>query len=166
MLTREFQNSPFAPPQPFGQPGYPAYPANGAAPGAGYNQFPPSNLPARPPTLPTTPSLPQRPGYPANYYPGQPAPGYPATGASTVDELVASAARQGDDIDQLIRMAEAGIKPGQTPTAGAGAVAPAPEGGEKKSKKEKGRMVYADAEFSPEERMAMMSKYQWQPTAA
>lgn len=165
MLTVPPQNSPFAPPQPFGQPGYPNYPANGAAPGAGYNQYPPSNLPARPPTLPsTTPSLPQRPGYPANYYPGQASPAYPpATGASTVDELVASAARPSDDIDQLIRMAEAGIRPGKTPTDGA---APAPEAGEKKSKKEKGRMVYADTELSPEERMAMMPKYQWQPTTA
>lgn len=166
MLTAEPQNSPFAPPQPYGQPGYPNYPANGAAPGAGYNQYPPSTLPARPPTLPTTPSLPQRPGYPANYYPGQSPPGYPATGASTVDELVASAARQGDDIDQLIRMAEAGIRPGKTPTDSTGAVAPAAEGGEKKSKKEKGRMVYTDTELSPEERMAMMPKYQWQPAAA
>lgn len=63
-------------------------------------------------------------------------------------------------------MAEAGIKPGKTPVDGVGAPAPAPEAVEKKSKKEKGRMVYADTELSPEERMAMMPKYQWQPTAA
>lgn len=74
---------------------------------------------------------------------------------------MAGAASQGDDIDQLIRMAEAGIKPGKTPTEGA--AAPPPEAGEKKSKKEKGRMIYADAEFSPEEKMAMMPRYRWQP---
>lgn len=163
-LTR-LQNSPFNPPQPYAQPGYPNYPANAAPPAAAYNQYSSSSLPARPPSLPTAPgNLPQRPGYPANYYPGQAPPGYPAAGASTIDELVAGAARSGDDIDQLIRMAEAGIKPGKTPTDGPGATAvPPAESGEKKSKKEKGRMIYTDAEFSPEEKMAMLPKYQWQP---
>lgn len=152
------QNSPFAPPQPYGQQGYPNYPPNGAPPpGAGFNPYPPSALPARPPSLPTAPNLPQRPGYPAgNYFPGQP-------GASTVDELVAGAARHGDDIDHLIRMAEAGIRPAKTPTDGTVGAPPPAEGGEKKSKKEKGRMVYGDTEFSPEERMAMMPKYAWTP---
>ncbi|ROW04756.1 hypothetical protein VMCG_04832 [Cytospora schulzeri] len=156
-------NSPFAPPQPYGQPAYPNYPPNGAPPpGAGFNPYPPSALPARPPSLPTAPNLPQRPGYPAgNYYPG---PGQP--GASTVDELVAGAARHGDDIDHLIRMAEAGIRPAKTPTDGTAAAPPAADGGEKKSKKEKGRMVYGDTDFSPEERMAMMSKYAWTPQAS
>lgn len=164
MLTR-LQNSPFNPPQPYAQPGYPSYPANGAPPPAGYNQYPASSLPARPPSLPNVPgNLPQRPGYPANYYPGQAPSGYPAGGASTIDELVAGAARPGDDIDELIRMAEAGIKPGKTPTDGTGAAgAPPAEGAEKRSKKEKGRMVYADSEFSPEEKMAMLPRYQWQP---
>lgn len=73
-------------------------------------------------------------------------------------------ARQGDDIDQLIRMAEAGIKPAKTPTDGAPTAPPPSEGGEKKSKKEKGRMVYSDTDFSPEERMAMLPKYAWTPT--
>ncbi|KAF3764302.1 hypothetical protein M406DRAFT_356511 [Cryphonectria parasitica EP155] len=160
-------NSPFNPPSAYGQPGYPNYPANGAPPPAGYNQYAPSNLPARPPSLPTAPNLPQRPGYPANYYPGQAPPaGYPAGGgASTVDELVAGGVRQGDDIDKLIRMAEAGIKPAKTPTDGAAAAPPA-EGAEKKSKKEKGRMIYADTDFSPEEKMAMMPRYQWQSLEA
>lgn len=161
VLLTERQNSPFNPPQPYGQPAYPNFPANGAPPPAAYNQYTGPSLPARPPSLPTAPNLPQRPGYPANYYPGQAPPGYPAGAASTVDELVAGAAGQGDDIDQLIRMAEAGIKPGKTSTEGA--AAPPPEAGEKKSKKEKGRMIYADAEFSPEEKMAMMSRYRWQP---
>lgn len=163
MLTLASQNSPFAPPQPYGQPGYPNYPPNGAPPpGAGFNPYPPSALPARPPSLPTAPSLPQRPGYPAgNYYPG---PGQP--GATTVDELVAGAARHGDDIDHLIRMAEAGIRPARTPTDGTAPAPPPADGGEKKSKKEKGRMVYGDTDFSPEERMAMMPKYAWTPAAS
>lgn len=72
---------------------------------------------------------------------------------------MAGAARAGDDIDQLIRMAEAGIKPVKTPTDGA-------EGNEKKSKKEKGRMVYSDTDISPEEKMALMPRYQWQSSAA
>lgn len=156
------QAPPFNPPQPYGQPGQPGYPANfpatGAPPPAPYNPYPAASaLPARPPSLPTAPNLPQRPGYP---YPGQAPPSYAAGGASTVDELVAGAARQGDDIDQLIRMAEAGIKPANTATSGA-----PPEAGEKKSKKDKGRMVYADTEFSPEEKMAMLPRYQWASAA-
>lgn len=74
-----------------------------------------------------------------------------------MDELVASASRQGDDIDQLIRMAEAGIKPAKP-----GAEEEA--GGEKKSKKDKEkntRMVYADTEISPEEKMALLPRYRW-----
>ncbi|PSR77150.1 hypothetical protein BD289DRAFT_378085 [Coniella lustricola] len=157
------QNSPFNPPQAYSQPGYPNYPANAAPPSAGYGQYSTTNLPARPPSLPTAPNLPQRPGHPANYYPGQAAAGaFAAGGASTVDELVGGA-RHGDDIDQLIRMAEAGIKPGKTTTEGA---APGPDSGEKKSKKEKGRMIYSDAEYSPEEKMAMMPRYQWQSMEA
>ncbi|KAH7182450.1 RING-6 [Fusarium flagelliforme] len=52
-----------------------------------------------------------------------------------------------DDIDNLIRMAEAGIKP-------------AAEGeGDKKKKEKKARMFYDDAEISPEERMAALPRY-------
>uniref|UniRef100_L2FS14 C2H2 finger domain-containing protein n=1 Tax=Colletotrichum fructicola (strain Nara gc5) TaxID=1213859 RepID=L2FS14_COLFN len=86
-------------------------------------------------------------------------PQYP--GASTVDELVSGAAQHGDEIDELIRRAESGIK------------APKPEdeeaAGEKKSKKDKEknvRMVYADTEVSPEERMAQLRKYAWTPVAS
>jgi ribosomal protein L12E/L44/L45/RPP1/RPP2 len=82
-----------------------------------------------------------------------------------VDELVANAARQGaggDDIDQLIRMAEAGIKPAAPAAAAAGAKNGADEGAGAGEKKKKGtRMVYADTEVSPEERMAMLPRYQW-----
>lgn len=61
----------------------------------------------------------------------------------------------GDDIDQLIRMAEAGVRaplPQET----------AEDAGEKKAKREKdkkSRMFYDDAEFSPEERMAALPRY-------
>ena len=52
-------------------------------------------------------------------------------------------------------MAEAGVKP-QTQEA--------EDAGEKKGKKEKkGRMVYDDAEFSPEERMAALPRYAFVP---
>jgi hypothetical protein len=78
-----------------------------------------------------------------------------------VDELVAHAARQGaggDDIDQLIRMAEAGIKPGAAAKAG--------EEGAGEKKKKGTRMVYGDTEVSPEERMAMLPRYRWVEGAA
>lgn len=72
---------------------------------------------------------------------------------------MSGAAQEGDEIDQLIRMAEARIKPPkkpETPTT----TEPA-EGVEKKSKKEKDKnvkMIYDD-ELSPEERMAQMPRY-------
>jgi hypothetical protein len=102
-----------------------------------------------------------------------------------VDDLIAGAARESDDIDEIIRMAEAGIKPPKkdslpapnlptppaavsTPTAEpvkdeppAKTEAPPPE---KKSKKDKPiRMVYSDDELSPEERMAKMPRYAFVP---
>ncbi|KAK4176595.1 hypothetical protein QBC36DRAFT_187187 [Triangularia setosa] len=149
--------SPFPPPQP-GFPysaGAPVYPPVAYPPGAAPGAF--GNLPARPPSGGPIPSaLPQRPSYP---YPGGVVPpGFPGT--SSVDELVANAGRGpgGDDIDQLIRMAEAGIKPAKNgdeqPTSTT-------------EKKKKGmRMVYDDTEVSPEEKMAMLSRYRWVEEAA
>lgn len=64
-------------------------------------------------------------------------------------------------------MAEAGIKPprkGESEEA-APALAAEDAAGDKKSKKEKGRMVYSDAEISPEERMAQMPRYAFVPEA-
>ena len=58
----------------------------------------------------------------------------------------AATGQGGDDIDQMIRMAEAGVKPAEAPA-------------EKKSKKEKVRMFYIDGEVSPEERMAKLPRY-------
>ncbi|KAK3689535.1 hypothetical protein B0T22DRAFT_441012 [Podospora appendiculata] len=162
--------SPFPPPQggfPYPPPGVPvvpsyspvqayppSYPPGASPPPGAPGAF---NLPARPPiNAPPASSLPQRPPF---FYtgPGATAPGYPAS-ASTVDELVTGAARQGhgDDIDQLIRMAEAGIKPAKTGT-------PTEETPvDKKSKKEKNmRMVYGDSEVSPEEKLALLPRYRF-----
>ena len=114
--------------------------------------------------MPTRPgsNAPAPTGLPAR--PGQPGwQGASGANASTIDELVAGAARQGDDIDQIIRMAEAGIKPPPTTKKTEAEAAAAAEGGEKKSsKKDKVKMVYED-ELSPEERMAMMPKYAFVP---
>jgi hypothetical protein len=172
------QASPFPPPQPGypypapGIPGAPAVPPYAATqaypPPAG--AFPPG---ASPPPGATAPfALPARPpggsaAAPPYFYngAGAPPPGYPGAAApSTVDELVANAARQGaggDDIDQLIRRAEAGIKPS------AGAKSGAEEGAGAGEKKKKGtRMVYGDTEVSPEEKMAMLPRYRWVEGAA
>lgn len=61
---------------------------------------------------------------------------------------------QQDDIDNLIRMAEAGVKSAATDEAPAAATKSG-----KKEKDKKGKMVYDDAEFSPEERMAALPRY-------
>ncbi|KAM7191722.1 hypothetical protein V8F20_009199 [Naviculisporaceae sp. PSN 640] len=162
--------SPFPPPQPGfpypaipgapvavpaypGVPAYPpAFPAGPSPPPGAAGAF---NLPARPPSgTPPATALPQRPSYPYNGA-GVP-PAFPGA-TSTVDELVSSGARQGDDIDQLIRMAEAGIKPAKGAEEGAT---------DKKAKKDKTRMFYNDSEVSPEEKMAMLPRYRFTPTAA
>jgi hypothetical protein len=131
--------------------------AGGAYPPAQQQGYPPSSqmpssLPARPPIPP--PGLPQRPG----------GTGWPAGGPAP-----------GDDIDQLIRMAEAGIKPPQAAlgataqgayAAAAAAAAPAAAAAAdsaadgKKAKRERARMIYSDPdEVSPEERMARLARY-------
>ncbi|TAQ88870.1 hypothetical protein B7494_g2804 [Chlorociboria aeruginascens] len=100
-----------------------------------------------------------------------------STNASSVDDLVSGAARQADDIDEIIRMAEAGIRPTKkidTPASIATVVpTTAPEATpiherveptEKKSKKDKGmKMIYSDNDISPEEKMAMMPRYAFIP---
>lgn len=110
------------------------------------------------------PGLPQRPPqYGGQFWNGSGAPpaGYP--GASTVDELVSGAAQHGDEIEELIRRAELGIKPAKKPEDEAADEA----AGDKKSKKEKSvRMFYADAEISPEERMAQLPRYAYVPPAS
>ncbi|KAF7853045.1 hypothetical protein EAF04_010784 [Stromatinia cepivora] len=107
-----------------------------------------------------------------------------STNASTVDDLVSGAARDADDdIDKIIRMAEAGIKPPKrdsvdpSKTETTEAVA-APESAdksepkseakteiaEKKSKKDKPmKMIYSDNDVSPEEKMAKMPRYAFVP---
>lgn len=57
-------------------------------------------------------------------------------------------------------MAEAGIRPATKPQDGEDA-------GEKKSKKDKkGKMVYDDAEISPEEHMSKFARYAFTPAVA
>ncbi|KAI2605552.1 hypothetical protein GGR54DRAFT_621212 [Hypoxylon sp. NC1633] len=143
-------NSPFPPPG--GQyPGFPSPAVPGFSPPPQYpGAYPPPNLPSRPGSnLPASLGLPPRPGQ----------AGWQGS-ASTIDELVSGAGQQGDDIDQIIRMAEAGIKPPKKPETPTTAE-PGAEGGEKKSKKDKDKnvkMIYDD-EISPEERMAFMPRY-------
>lgn len=114
-----------------------------------------------------------------------------STNASAIDDLVSGASRDaiGDDIDEIIRMAEKGIKPPKkneaplatvrkeeaapTPTATYVAVASdiKPEADtdtkpdtEKKSKKDKPmKMIYSDNEISSEEKMAMLPRYAFVP---
>ncbi|KAM7194363.1 hypothetical protein V8F33_007251 [Rhypophila sp. PSN 637] len=165
--------SPFPPPQagfpypPVAIPGGPAVPVVPAYPGG--QVYPPAfpggpspppgapsafNLPARPPSgTPPTTALPQRPPYPYNG--GGAPPGFP--GAPSTGDEHAGAARHGDDIDQLIRMAEAGIKPAKGAEEGAA---------DKKGKKDKSRMFYSDSDISPEEKMALLPRYRFTATAA
>ncbi|PNP86073.1 hypothetical protein FNYG_01129 [Fusarium nygamai] len=114
------------------QQGYPVQPPNPAQP----YTFSANNLPARPSSgaLPTAAGLPQRPTQGGSWSGGGGA---------------------GDDIDQMIRMAEAGIKPAATKAE--------EEGGDKKKKEKKARMFYDDAEVSPEERMSMLPRYAFVP---
>jgi hypothetical protein len=102
-----------------------------------------------------------------------------STNASSVDDLVSGAAREADDIDEIIRMAEAGIKPpkkGETAPAPVQATeaeatsTPTPETAEKseptqkKGKKDKPqKMIYSDNDMSPEEKMALMPRYAFVP---
>ncbi|KAI1851195.1 hypothetical protein JX265_006154 [Neoarthrinium moseri] len=152
-------NSPFPPPGGQYPPGYPAQGVPGFTPPPQYPQggfnYPPGNLPSRPGgNLPAPTGLPPRPGQ----------PGFP----STVDELVAGASRQGDEIEELIRRAELGIPPPKKPDSATPTAGEAAAGEEKKGKKEKDKnvkMIYDD-ELSPEERMALMPKYAYVPTAA
>lgn len=135
-------NSPYPPPQ--GNYGanapdqqLPQDPAQAYAqqgyPQPSYPGYPVSSLPTRPSGALEPPTgLPQRPQYSS------------AAGAAT-----------GDEIDQLIRMAESGVKPAKKGDEGEGAA-------EKKGKKG-ARMVWADEEVSPEEWMAQLPRYAWVP---
>lgn len=66
-------------------------------------------------------------------------------------------APQADDIDNLIRMAEARA------AADAGDAAAKAS---KKDKEKKGRMIYDDADTSPEERIAALPRYAYAASAA
>ncbi|UKZ80246.1 hypothetical protein TrVFT333_008003 [Trichoderma virens FT-333] len=132
------QTSTAFPQQTFNQPGFPGQQPHGQA---AYG-FSADSLPARPSSgLVGAPGLPQRPTQ-AGFW-----------GSS------AQATASGDEIDQLIRMAEAGVKPQKRPEEGE----EAGDGKGKKDKDKKGRMVYDDAEFSPEEKMAALPRYAYIP---
>lgn len=64
-------------------------------------------------------------------------------------------AAAGDEIDDLIRMAESGVKLAKKPEEEAVA-------GDKKAKKGQ-RMVYSDDNVSPEEQMAQLPRYAFVP---
>lgn len=110
-------------------------------------------------------------------YPASQGYGDYSANASSVDDLVSGAARAADDIDEIIRMAEAGIKPPKKGDAlptrvqpPATEATPTPkttektETSEKKLKKDKPtKMIYSDNEISPEEKMAMMPRYAFMP---
>ncbi|KAF4971232.1 hypothetical protein FZEAL_9900 [Fusarium zealandicum] len=131
-----------APPYQTTQPSYDQQPAQ-----AGY--------PAQAP-----PGAAQPYGYEPNSLPARPSSGNPAAAAGLPQRPTQGGAWNGappgagDDIDQLIRMAEAGIKP---VTAGG------EDGADKKKKEKKTRMFYDDAEISPEERMAALPRYLYAP---
>lgn len=98
-------------------------------------------------------------GYPADGLPARPPSGANPTGLPPRPDGL-TAGQGGDDIDQLIRMAEAGVRSQKKGEDG-------DDAGEKKSKKDKkGTMVYDDAEISPEERMAQFARYAFVPEAA
>lgn len=128
------------PQQGFSQPGFPGQQPHGQA---AYG-FSTDSLPARPSSnLAGAPGLPQRPTQPG-FWSG--------SGAQPT--------ASGDEIDQLIRMAEAGVKPQKRPEE---AEEPSESKKDKKDKEKKGRMVYDDAEFSPEEKMAALPRYAYTP---
>ncbi|KAI0390634.1 hypothetical protein F5Y17DRAFT_443815 [Xylariaceae sp. FL0594] len=131
-------NSPFQPPG--GQfPGYPNQPPYPHA-------YTPSSLPSRPGSIPQAPPT----GLPAR--PGQEHAGAGVPGA-------------GDDIDQIIRMAEAGIRPPPKKSEAAPAEPAVPERKSKKDKDKNVLMIYDD-EISPEEKMAAMPRYAYVPEIA
>jgi hypothetical protein len=97
------------------------------------------------------PVQPQMP--PQGQFYGHAPEGIPARPPSGQPALTSLPQRPGDDIDQLIRMAEAGVKQS----------APAAEPEKAGKKDKKGRMFYDDAEVSPEERMAKLPRYAFTP---
>ncbi|PYH95053.1 hypothetical protein BO71DRAFT_449708 [Aspergillus ellipticus CBS 707.79] len=171
------QQQQFSAPAQYTPAGYSPQPFAGgtATPGQPYGATPPA-FPAQPPTntppqstgtfpprsgsLPTPPNLPQRPAVaapPVNAYQmqqmhmGHAAPPGTVNGgektetttpiATPVDDLISGAAKQAD--------AAAGDKP---------------KGEEKKKDKSKqARLVYSDNETSPEEKMARLARYAYEP---
>ncbi|PLN84449.1 hypothetical protein BDW42DRAFT_162547 [Aspergillus taichungensis] len=157
-----YSPQPYTAPTP-GQPiGYPSQPPS-------QTNTPPqtaTGLPQRPPSLPSASTLPQRPvmgAPPVNAFQmqqmhmGQGGPNGEGTTpfATSVDDLISGAARAADQA----------AAPAATPAS-----APAPSKPEatdekttKKDKAKQTRLVYADNETSPEEKMARLSRYAYVP---
>lgn len=79
-----------------------------------------------------------------------PPPGLPQR--PTGDSHRNASASVQDDIENIIRAAEASVKSGQVPEDGG-------EEDKKPKKEKKGRLIYEDADISPEERMVAISRY-------
>ncbi|KAF2090157.1 hypothetical protein K490DRAFT_71809 [Saccharata proteae CBS 121410] len=177
-----------APPgQPFAPPGYPppAYGAHARHPSTGSvttpfpyapsqhpsGHTPPNNVPQRSGSLPAPPGLPQRPSfgvpqvsgfqlqqmhqgqYPANGAPGATSEQSNGQGQAGPNTQPSGDSGLGASVDELIASA-GGLKPAESNEA-------APE---KKNKKDKViRLVYSDNEVSPEEKMAEMPRYAFNP---
>lgn len=86
--------------------------------------------------------------------PQQQFPGYAQPPSALPQRPMGGVMPGNDDIDNLIRMAEAGARAPPVEEAPAAAAKSS-----KKDKDRKGRMVYDDAEYSPEERMAALPRY-------
>jgi hypothetical protein len=179
MLTRNLNQAPAFPPQqpgyPYpaagvppvppvpGVPGVPPVPPYGAVPAYPVGAFPPGASPPPPATAPFP--LPARPpsgaaGAPPYYYgAGAPPAGYPGTAPPVVPTPSSTAV--GDSIDQLIRMAESNANQAAPAKNGTEEAAGAAAAGAGEKKKKGARMVYADTDVSPEEKMAMLPRYRW-----
>lgn len=90
--------------------------------------------------------------------PQQQFPGYPQPPAALPQRPMGVVMPGNDDIDNLIRMAEAGARAPPAEEASAAAAKSS-----KKDKEKKGRMIYDDAEYSPEEHMAALPRYAFTP---
>lgn len=99
-----------------------------------------------------------RPDVDVYQQPQQQFPGYGQPPSALPQRPMGGVMPGNDDIDNLIRMAEAGARAPPVEEAPAAAAKSS-----KKDKDRKGRMVYDDAEYSPEERMAALPRYAFTP---
>ncbi len=146
-------------------PGLPQRPAFGAPPvnAFQFQQMHQGQLPAPPPhnvvSQQATAQIP--PSTVAQSQPQTAAPTQSAEGASSLDDLIASASRQAD------ANAAAAVGKTATPPVAAPEAIEEKTSAKKDKEKEKAkatRLVYSDNETSPEEKMALLAKYAFTPT--